>query len=92
MATRVKMLKLLQEMSGITSFANRRPQTRTPGALVLPMNGFKSRISPRRQVIRISIQDPPDIPNPVKIIFLPAVGAEPTASQGTAANSAGTVS
>lgn len=81
MATRVKMLKLLQEMRGVTSFANRRPQTRPPGALVLPMTGFRTRHQPRKQIIRILIQDPPDIPSPVRIVFLPTVDTASPISQ-----------
>jgi hypothetical protein len=72
MATRVNMLKLLQEVRGLMNFASRRPHPRQPGALFLAMRplSLKSPKSPRKRIIRVSIQDPPDIPTPVKIIFL----------------------
>jgi len=78
MATRMKMLKLVQEMRGLAQITNRRPQHRHPAA-VLEVRP-PSRRSPalkRKQLIQIHVQDLPDIPHPVKIKYLdgPSLGA-----------------
>ena len=69
MATRVKMLKLLQEVRGHTDFTNRRPLPKRPEALFVPVRPGFGKGGTKRS-LRIDIQDPPDIPHPVKIIFL----------------------
>lgn len=73
MATRMKMLKLLQEQRTFTPADFRRPLVRA-GALLLPIRSGKKRLPSPRHVIRIRIMEPPDIPCPVPIRFaLPAV-------------------
>ena len=71
MATRINMMKLLQEIQGMAQVTNRRP-FRTTAALALQIRHPLQRNSRVRQrrIIRISMQNPPDIPNPVKIKHL----------------------
>jgi len=82
MATRVNIMKLLQEMRGLADITSRNPQTRQPGPLVLPLR-FSSRKNPAklRRTLRIAAHNPPDIPDPVRITHLrsaPQLGAAPT--------------
>ena len=67
MATRMNVMKLLQEVRGLTELPNQHlpkavvglqqfiPRFKTPGT---------------RRLITIIVQDPPDIPHPVRIIHL----------------------
>jgi hypothetical protein len=73
MANRMNMLKLLQEVRGFANFTSRRPQARQAGAMLLQLRSirFKGANGPRRRTLRIIIQDPPDIPHPVKIVHIP---------------------
>ena len=71
MATKVKMLKLIHEMSEFAHSMPRRPQQNRSGisainpALVNPLrNPVK-----RRKIIPILMQNYTDIPTPVKISF-----------------------
>lgn len=69
MATKIKMMKLLQEMRGFADIANRRPQPRSPGLFLLQMRSqvLHTPFSPRKRTLQIEIQDTLDIPHPVKI-------------------------
>lgn len=69
MATRIKVMKLLQEMRGFAEISNRRPQSRSPGLYMLQMRSqvLRATLSKRRQTISIEMQNRPDIPDPVKI-------------------------
>jgi hypothetical protein len=71
MATRMNMMKLLQEIRGMAEVTNRRPLSRTTTALALQIRppALRNKTKQRR-IIRISMQDPPDIPHPVKIQHL----------------------
>lgn len=69
MATRIKMMKLLQEMRGIAEFTNRHPPARTPGLFLLQLRASvaQSAVPKRRLVISVAMKDQPDIPHPVRI-------------------------
>jgi hypothetical protein len=71
MATRMNMMKLLLEVRGLAQLINRRLPNRVPGPLLLQWYPFKSRSAAARRkwTLRIDIQDPPDIPQPVPIIY-----------------------
>jgi len=78
MANRMNMLKLLQEVQGFAAFTRRRPPPRHTGALLLQLRSinFRGSNGPRKRILRISMQDPPDIPQPVKIVHIRASNAE----------------
>ena len=71
MATRMNMMKLLLEVRGMAELMNRRPPTRPSVPLFLQWAPFFSRnaSSKRKWTLKIDIQDPPDIPQPVPIIY-----------------------
>ncbi len=78
MATRMKMLKLIEEMRGFDDFANRRAPARPqPGLLALPLRmPFQKGAPPKRKrVIAIRMQGALDIPHEVKVTVLPQVTA-----------------
>jgi hypothetical protein len=72
MATRIKLMKLLQEMQGFADMSSRRPQTRRPGLFLLQMRSHihRTTLSSRKRTLTVEMQDRPDIPNPVKIVHL----------------------
>jgi hypothetical protein len=72
MATRINMLKLLQEVRSLTQFGTRQGETRPAGPLLLQFREARLRrtAARRRRVIRIDMQEPPDIPKPVQITYL----------------------
>jgi len=72
MATRMKMLKLLQEMRGFAQVTNRRPFNRHPGLFTLQIRCHMAQTTAakRKQTISIRMQEPTDIPHPVKIVHL----------------------
>ncbi len=72
MATRMNMLKLVQEMRGLAQITNRRPLPRHPVPAVLDVRPPNRRGAAfkRKRLIQIHVQDPPDIPHPVKITYL----------------------
>jgi len=74
MATKIKMMKLLQEIRGLAQITNRRPQPKPPGLFLMQLRThvLQASLPRRRLVIPIDLQDPPDIPNPVKITHLSA--------------------
>ena len=70
MATRMNMLKLLQEVRGFAQFATRPIEPR-PGPLLLQFrNRLRRATAKRKRIIRIDMQEPPDIPQPVRITYL----------------------
>jgi hypothetical protein len=71
MATRMNMMKLLLEVRGFAEFTNRRLPAR-PLALLLQFNSPRSRsaLARRKWTLSVSIQDPPDIPQPVPIKYV----------------------
>ena len=74
----MNMMKLLLEVRGFADFANRRLPAR-PMALLLQFNSprSKSSLARRKWTLSVSIQDPPDIPQPVPIKYVD--GAAPAA-------------
>jgi len=72
MATRINMMKLLLEVRGFADFAHRRMPSRPLGPLLLQFRPPGSRFARglRRWTLRVSIQDPPEIPTPVPIKHL----------------------
>ncbi len=72
MAAKVRMMKLLQEIRGLAEITNRRPHSKPPGLFLLQLRSHLTRTRfPRRKVIiPIDVQNPPDIPNPVKITHI----------------------
>jgi hypothetical protein len=78
MATRIKMLKLLQEVRGFAQFAHRPTEPRPAGPLLLEFRAsMRRRAAARRKlVIQIEMQEPPDIPHPVPITILSPPGAD----------------
>jgi len=69
MAAKVKLMKLLQEIRGLAQITSRRPQPKPPGLFLVQLRSHLNyATTPRRiLVIPIDLQDPPDIPHPVKI-------------------------
>jgi hypothetical protein len=71
MATKMNMLKLLQEVRGFIRFAHRQTESRPSGPLLLQFYGSQKhkRAARRKQFIKIEMQEPTDIPHPVPIIY-----------------------
>jgi hypothetical protein len=65
------MLKLLQEVRGFARFGTRPTEPRPSGPLLLQFRGIPQRKSGhrRKRIIRIDMQEPPDIPQPVRITY-----------------------
>jgi hypothetical protein len=72
MATKIKMMKLLQEIRGMAQITNRRPQPKPPGLFLMQLRShvMQATIPRRRLVIPVDLREPPDIPHPVKITHL----------------------
>jgi hypothetical protein len=65
------MMKMLQEVRGFAEITTRRPHSRPPEPVVLHGKSPSPRTAAKRKrTLPITIQDPPDIPHPVKIIQL----------------------
>ena len=76
MATRMNMLKLLQEVRGFAQFPSLPAESGPTGPLLLQFRGPRSRKSSarRKKFIRVDMQEPTDIPHPVQITYLPSIG------------------
>ena len=72
MATKIRIMKLLQEIRGFAQLTYRQPQDRQPGLFLIQLRShIHNATSPRRRlIIPVDHQDPPDIPHPVKIIHV----------------------
>lgn len=72
MATRMKMLKLLQEMRGFAELTNRRRIARDPALFTMQLRSHVLRATNtrRKHTILINMQEPHDIPHAVKIVHL----------------------
>jgi hypothetical protein len=72
MATKVKLMKLLQEIRGFAQLTQRRQQPKPPGLFLLQLRSHLNHTTSQRRRLKIPIQllEPPDIPNPVKITFI----------------------
>ncbi len=81
MATRMKMMKMLQEMRGFAELTGRRPFSRPPAPLLLQfrIRGRKLAATKPKRVITVIMRDEPDIPHPVPIQFLEGTQPDQTA-------------
>ena len=72
MATRVNMMKLLQEVRGLANFPSPQSEHRVPShfAVQLRTRTFKATAAYRRRTLQIQMQDLPDIPEPVRIVYI----------------------
>ena len=72
MAGRMNMLKLLQEVRGFAQFPAKPSQPRQPSLLSLQYRGRIARIAASRHkfALRVDMQEPVDIPQPIPIRFL----------------------
>lgn len=66
------MMKLLQQARGMAEMTGRRPQPRPPGPVLWQMRSprWKATSGKQKRIIRIDMQDVPDIPAEVAIIHL----------------------
>jgi hypothetical protein len=73
MATKVRIMKMLQEIRGLAQITSRRPPAKLPGLFLMQIRSNNSRPGPHRKkvVIPVALKDPPDIPHAVKITYLP---------------------
>jgi len=71
MATKVKLMKFLQEMRGLAEITARRPQPRPPGLFLIQLRSHLLHTThPLRKRIFVDVQEQPDIPDPVRITHL----------------------
>jgi len=69
MATKVKLMKLLQEMRGLAELNRRHPAPRPSALYLLQLRSHMAETSQsrRRLLVRIDLKDAIDLPHPVKI-------------------------
>ena len=84
MATKIKMLKLLQETRGLAQVTNRRPPSRQPGLVILQIreNARQPALKRKRHLL-IDMQERLEIPHVVRIYHRKDV-SQPAASPATA--------
>ena len=72
MAMRINILKLMQEIHGFARITHRRPQPRPPGLFLLQIraHGAPSTLPKRKVNIPVQMEEPVDIPHPIKIHHL----------------------
>jgi hypothetical protein len=72
MATRINILKLMQEIHGFARVTHRRPQPRPPGLFLMQIraHGLPTTLPKRKLNIAVQMQEPSDLPHPVKINHL----------------------
>ncbi len=68
MATKMNMMRLVQEVRGFANIAKPRPQSRSFGPLMLPLRlpQLRNSVKPRH-IVRLRVSPTPDIPQPVAI-------------------------
>jgi hypothetical protein len=73
MATKMNMLKLLQEVRGFAQFTSRPIEPKPTGPLLLGYRGLmrRKRVSRQKHFLKIEMKEPTDIPHPVPIVHLP---------------------
>jgi hypothetical protein len=78
MATKVKLLKLLQEMRGFSEFNRRHPAPRSSSLYLLQLRSHVAHTShsKRRLIVTIDLKDSATLPHPVKINHLKPTLAE----------------
>ena len=69
MATKIRIMKMLQEIRGFAQITNRRPSPKSPGLFLVQLRAHVARTTfPRRKlIIPVVLHGLPDIPHPVKI-------------------------
>jgi hypothetical protein len=69
MATKVKLMKFLQEIRGLVEISRRHPTPRPTALFLMQLRShmMDTNRSKRRLLITIDLKDREDIPNPVKI-------------------------
>jgi hypothetical protein len=69
MATKIRMLKLLQEIRGFAEIAKRRPPPRSPGLVLSQMRShvIQATLPKRRLSVQMDMHDLSGISHPVKI-------------------------
>jgi hypothetical protein len=69
MATRINILKLMQEIHGFARITHRRPQPRPPGLFLMEIraHGSSGALPKRKLNIEVYAPEPSDLPHPVKI-------------------------
>jgi hypothetical protein len=72
MATKVKLLKLLQEMRGFSEFHHYHPTAKSSSLYLLQLRSHVAQTShaKRRLVITVDLKDSATLPHPVKINHL----------------------
>ena len=72
------MMKMLQQAKGMAELTGRKPQPRPVGPLLLQVRGpkWKNAGAKQKRIIRINMQDLPDIPRPVAILHLDSSGIQ----------------
>jgi hypothetical protein len=90
MATKVRIMKMLQEIRGLAEITHRRPQPRKPGLFLIQLRSHVSHTTaPRRkQTIAVNMLEQPDIPHPVKITHLRPAPVPPVSPTTTATTTA----
>lgn len=81
MATRMNVMKLLQEVQGLANLPNQHPPKALIGPLLLPHFMPRMKNPAARRTICVIVQDPPDIPHPVKIVYLDRESDSPASAQ-----------
>ena len=65
-------MKMLQEIQGLAQITSRRPPSKMPGLILIQLrpNGPRTTAQRKKTIIKVDVQEPLDIPNPVKITHL----------------------
>ncbi len=74
MATKVKIMKMLQEIRGFAQITSRRPPAKLPGLFLVQIrsNAARTNLPRKKVIIPVDLKEPLDIPHPVKITHLKA--------------------
>jgi hypothetical protein len=69
MATKVKIMKMLQEIHGLADITSRRPTPKAPGLFLIQLRSHVQQATSarRKQTIAVATLEKVDIPHPVKI-------------------------
>jgi len=69
MATKIKIMKMLQEIRGLAEITSRRPTPRQPGLFLIQLRSHVQNATQtrRKQTITVDVLEAADIAHPVKI-------------------------
>jgi len=69
MATKIKIMKMLQEIRGLAEITSRRPMPRQPGLFLIQLRSHVQNATQtrRKQTITVDVLEAADIAHPVKI-------------------------